>query len=148
MCELCKIFQKLCNSENPGQSYLAPSNTYTMKSPEKTNPSKNTGEIIPGKNDMPGYPLYPSSDDIYNKYHKEGDVDPEDITKKRTAVPRPTSGKNNEQEFADDMSGSDLDVPGSELDDEQENLGSEDEENNYYSIGGDDHNDLDEYKGE
>jgi hypothetical protein len=40
--------------------------------------------------------------------------------------------------------GSKLDVPGSELDDEQENVGSEDEENNYYSIGGDRHNDLEE----
>ena len=42
------------------------------------------------------------------------------------------------------MSGDDLDVPGSELDDQQESIGSEDEENNYYSLGGDDHNDLDE----
>jgi hypothetical protein len=41
--------------------------------------------------------------------------------------------------------GADLDVPGSELDDQQENVGSEDE-NNYYSIGGDNHNDLDEDK--
>jgi hypothetical protein len=38
----------------------------------------------------------------------------------------------------------DLDVPGSDLDDEQEDIGSEDEENNFYSIGGDDHNDLEE----
>jgi hypothetical protein len=30
------------------------------------------------------------------------------------------------------------------LDDENENIGSEDEENNYYSLGGDDHEDLDE----
>ena len=37
-----------------------------------------------------------------------------------------------------------LDVPGSELDDEQEDIGSEDEENNYYSLGGDNHNDLEE----
>lgn len=37
-----------------------------------------------------------------------------------------------------------LDVPGSELDDEEELIGSEDEENNYYSIGGDNHNDLEE----
>jgi hypothetical protein len=29
-----------------------------------------------------------------------------------------------------------------ELDDKQEEIGSEDEENNYYSIGGDNHNDL------
>ena len=33
----------------------------------------------------------------------------------------------------------DLDVPGSELDDEAENIGEEDEENNYYSLGGDRH---------
>jgi hypothetical protein len=32
--------------------------------------------------------------------------------------------------------GADLDVPGSELDNQQENVGSEDRENNYYSIGG------------
>jgi len=34
---------------------------------------------------------------------------------------------------------SDLDIPGAELDDEQENIGEEDEENNYYSLGGDRH---------
>ena len=32
-----------------------------------------------------------------------------------------------------DFSGDELDVPGSELDDEQEKIGSEDEENNSYS---------------
>jgi len=44
----------------------------------------------------------------------------------------------------DELYGSDLDIPGSELDDDQEITGNEDEENNYYSLGGDDHNDLDE----
>ena len=34
-----------------------------------------------------------------------------------------------------DFSGDDLDVPGSENDDDMEDLGSEDEENNYYSRG-------------
>jgi len=53
-----------------------------------------------------------------------------------------------EEEIGKDNLGSDLDVPGSELDDEQELIGSEDEENNYYSLGGDDHNDLDEDKDE
>lgn len=43
-----------------------------------------------------------------------------------------------------DFTGKDLDVPGSELDDEQEAKGSEDEENNGYSLGGDDKNNLDE----
>lgn len=32
-----------------------------------------------------------------------------------------------------DFAGEGLDVPGSELDDDQENIGSEDEENNVYS---------------
>jgi hypothetical protein len=41
-----------------------------------------------------------------------------------------------------------LDVPGSELDDDSEAIGEEDEENNYYSLGRDDHNDLDEDKDE
>lgn len=48
-------------------------------------------------------------------------------------------------ELNDDLMGDDLDVPGSDLDDEEEIIGTEDEENNYYSIGGDEHNDLDEH---
>ena len=33
------------------------------------------------------------------------------------------------------------------MDDENENTGSEDEENNFYSLGGENHHDLDEDKG-
>lgn len=44
----------------------------------------------------------------------------------------------NEDSFADARSGADLDVPGAERDDENEALGEEDEENNTYSLGGDD----------
>ncbi|MEO5602987.1 MAG: hypothetical protein ABIR06_18850 [Cyclobacteriaceae bacterium] len=40
-----------------------------------------------------------------------------------------------------DMTGKDLDIPGSELDDASEAVGSEDEENNSYSLGGDGHED-------
>jgi hypothetical protein len=40
-----------------------------------------------------------------------------------------------------DMAGEDLDVPGAELDDDKEAIGSEDEENNSYSLGGDAHED-------
>lgn len=43
-----------------------------------------------------------------------------------------------------DFSGKDLDVPGSELDDDSEAVGSEDEENNSYSVGGDAHDNLEE----
>jgi len=93
-----------------------------------------------------GYPIYPASDDIYAKFKKESELDPEDLTKKKFM--NEPEGKNNEKDFEDDQSGSDLDVPGSELDDEQESIGSEDEENNYYSLGGDDHDDLEEDKGD
>ena len=36
-----------------------------------------------------------------------------------------------------DVTGGDLDVPGAEADDDNEEIGEEDEENNYYSLGGD-----------
>jgi hypothetical protein len=96
------------------------------------------------KNPFPGYPASPAGEDIYNKYLEEKDIDPENVaaTKDLNVVVQDDS--NNE---TSDVSGSDLDVPGSELDDKMEAIGSEDEENNYYSLGGDDHNDLDEDKG-
>lgn len=86
-----------------------------------------------------------TSDDVYDNWKEETDINPEDLTRKKTANEAP--GSWNEKDFQDDMTGGDLDVPGSELDDQQENIGSEDEENNYYSVGGDNHNDLDEDNG-
>jgi hypothetical protein len=47
----------------------------------------------------------------------------------------------------DDMD-NDLDIPGADIDNADEEIGQEDEENNYYSIGGDNHNDLEENKGD
>jgi hypothetical protein len=67
-----------------------------------------------------GDPEYPAAEDIYSKDKKEKLDD----------------------ETTDGPGG--LDVPGSELDDADEKIGGEDEENNYYSLGGDDHEDLDE----
>jgi hypothetical protein len=43
-----------------------------------------------------------------------------------------------------DFAGENLDVPGTTDDDEREQVGSEDEENNPYSLGGDAHSDLEE----
>jgi hypothetical protein len=92
--------------------------------------------------DFPGYPIYPAGEDIYRKSKKEMDLNPENPQEDK--IPNHKSGTMNEKGFDDDMSGDDLDVPGSELDDQMEKIGSEDEENNYYSLGGDNHNDLDE----
>lgn len=98
--------------------------------------------------DFPGYPEYPEGEDIYDKFKEEYDVDPENITGTKQLNEKSYSGKNNEKDFKEDKSGSDLDVPGSESDDLQEQAGNGDEENSYYSLGGDDHNDLDEDKGD
>ncbi len=64
----------------------------------------------------------------------------EDIYKKDKEVPFAEE----EDEKLHRESALGLDVPGSEADDRDEELGEEDEENNYYSLGGDDHNDLEE----
>ncbi len=95
-----------------------------------------------------GYPLYPVEDDIYNKFHEETDIDPEELSGKigpnesddlpRESLDAPLGG----------LSDGELDIPGSELDDNMENIGSEDEENNYYSLGGENHLDLEENQGE
>ena len=67
---------------------------------------------------------------------------------KKIELPKSISDKKlNALNDLKEKTGKDLDVPGSELDDDLENVGSEDEENNYYSIGGDDHDDLEENKG-
>ena len=97
--------------------------------------------------DLPGYPVYPAGEDIFSKSKEERNINPEDISTTMELNENERAGNNNEKDFVEDKSGSDLDVPGSELDDEQENIGSEDEENNYYSLGGDAHNDLEEDKG-
>ena len=107
---------------------------------------KNVGLTV--KIDKDGYPLYPVNEDIYNKSQEEENVNPEDISKLKEPNENDNTEPANEEDFAEDESGDDLDVPGSELDDEEEAIGSEDEENNYYSLGGDDHNHLDESKDE
>jgi hypothetical protein len=80
-----------------------------------------------------GNPEYDESEDIYSKEKKLA------ISDEDEAIPG-TAGKL--------RTGADLDVPGSELDDADEQVGEEDEENNYYSLGGDDHDDLEEDKGD
>ena len=97
---------------------------------------------------FPGYPLYPASEDIYSKFRKDLLVDPEEAAEMQDSMNKAKVHTRNEKDFDDDKSGDDLDVPGSELDNQQEEIGSEDEENNYYSLGGDNHNDLEENRGE
>jgi hypothetical protein len=89
------------------------------------------------------YVMYPESEDIYKK-SRESNLDPENISKVKKMIPVDEDVEDIDDEFSNDESGSDLDIPGSEIDDDDESYGNEDEENSYYSLGGDDHNDLDE----
>jgi hypothetical protein len=141
----------------------------------------------------PGYPHYPSTDDIMNPgkgYQKlelnetsrrlvkpkrnllSGEAEPEEMEKpllpeqgepeeeitmsdvtaeeKRLLESDELSEDLGEDEelrtrvWNVDVSGEDLDVPGSELDDEEEVIGEEDEENNLYSLGGDRYEDMEQ----
>ncbi|HEX7493873.1 MAG TPA: hypothetical protein VF346_06625 [Bacteroidales bacterium] len=100
------------------------------------------------KDDVQEYKLYPENEDIYKKYKEEEELDPEDISKVKKLSWDDEAFSDVDSEFNEAVPGSDLDIPGSELDDEPEMMGSEDEENNYYSLGGDGHNNLDEDKDE
>ncbi len=96
------------------------------------------------EDNLPGN--YPASEDVYRQGLIASDVDPEDTSRTKHQVDYAKDGWN-EKSFREDMSGDDLDVPGSELDDVDEAIGREDEENNYYSLGGDNHIDLEEDQG-
>ena len=97
---------------------------------------------------VPDFLNYPPSEDIYRQGKKEEDIEPSEPSKKKQTIDQSIANERNELDFETVKTGKDLDIPGSELDDEMENVGSEDEENNYYSIGGDNHEDLEENKGE
>lgn len=71
---------------------------------------------------------YDANEDIYNQEERLEDIDPQDISGERII-----NNDNHEWKQNSDKLGNDLDIPGSELDDQQEEIGSEDEENNYYS---------------
>ena len=91
-----------------------------------------------------GYPLYPDNDDIYNRSEEIKDIDPDDLSKIKDPNDKFELDPEEELEIDGNVLEDELDVPGSELDDDQEDIGNEDEENNYYSIGGDNHEDLEE----
>lgn len=90
--------------------------------------------------DLPGYKPYPDNEDIYSR-DKETDIDPEKL--QENAVNPGSELEEDILKKTDDKPVNDLDVPGSELDDEEEKTGNEDEENNYYSLGSD-NNDIKE----
>lgn len=89
------------------------------------NPEKSDTDF--NRKNPPGNPIYSSKEDIYS--HEEKESFDEEVT--------PDTGKKENNISLDEG----LDVPGAELDDADEIIGEEDEENNYYSLGGDKHDD-------
>lgn len=94
---------------------------------KKSTPDEN---VSSNKSELPGL-VYPPGEDIYRQNEK-------------LPLDEENPSKPNEAPFNFSRLADDLDVPGAELDDSGESIGEEDEENNYYSIGGDNHNDLEE----
>lgn len=101
----------------------------TRKSKSKTDSAADKTKDSKADNKKFPLPVYDEKDDIYHR-SKEISDNPGD---------RELHGNERSQ-------GPDLDVPGSELDDADEIIGEEDEENNYYSLGGERHEDLEEDK--
>jgi len=95
---------------------------------------------------LEGYPLYSTGEDFYSKYEEDKDIDPENISIEDESSENKEISTDTIIESNNEEDGESLDVPGAELDDAQEKVGSEDEENNYYSIGGDGHDNLEEDK--
>lgn len=95
--------------------------------------------------DFPGYKHYPENEDIYSRNKEEADLDPEDPAHKK--APNIDPNAKNEKDFKESKDGEDLDVPGNEDDESAMGDGKEDEENNFYSLGGDNHENLEEDQG-
>jgi hypothetical protein len=87
-----------------------------------------------------------SKQDIELLDHAEENMNtPDDINLIRSGLDNTDAdGEPLNEESDGDYAGGELDVPGSDLDDMDEKIGEEDEENNYYSLGGDDKENLEE----
>jgi hypothetical protein len=85
-------------------------------------------------------PANEKDDDLNLRQGTDADVNDDDLavlnsTNDEIGVP---------QNVSNEDINTDLDIPGSELDDDNEKIGEEDEENNYYSLGGDRHESQEE----
>ncbi len=81
------------------------------------------------KQEFPGYPLYPASEDVFNRGLIVEDIDPDDITKLK--APNEDPDAPNEKNYFNDITGGDLDIPGDETDELSSGGGIEDEENSF-----------------
>lgn len=85
-------------------------------------------------------PAEENNDDLDIRPGTEADINDDDL-----AILNSTNDEiGTPQNVSNEDLNTDLDIPGSELDDDNESIGEEDEENNYYSLGGDRHESQEE----
>ena len=76
-----------------------------MKNIQKKTHSQATKKENEQVDQFPGYPQYPANEDIYNKFDKEFDIDPEDISKKKNSIKIDNTAKLNVKDFNEDQIG-------------------------------------------
>ena len=114
--------------ENSGTGPNASGVNQRFVDESRKNPSDTTAPQIGNRGNE-------QEDDLDLRTGNDADVNSDDLAALNSTdaeIGRPQNVSN------EDLN-TDLDVPGSELDDEDEARGEEDEENNYYSLGGDRH---------
>lgn len=116
---------------SPDPEKLTRSGAYLDKNPEK--PVSSSFDTASETDDdliiVPGTEADVTRDDLIILGEQNLDIDEEESTDAKTRL--------------GDLD-AELDVPGEELDDRNEEIGEEDEENNYYSLGGDNKENLEE----
>lgn len=98
--------------------------------------------------DTKGYPSYPKSEDIYQQHEAEEEIDPNDPAEEKDE----TDSNAKRQLPLDKLVEKDnlkakvegLDIPGENLEETDDAMGDVDEENQYYSLGGERHEGLEE----
>jgi len=117
---------------------LSPSGKYIDETKEDLSPAGNQSVSADA-------PATPEDDELVIVPGTEADVTRDDLLALGGA--RPSENDLHGTVRRTSVSGEDLDIPGAELDDSNEEIGEEDEENNYYSLGGDRHENLEEDRG-
>lgn len=77
-----------------------------------------------------GYPIYLSSEDLYNPEFKNSKTISKDIIKFKESLEVDSSFESTQKNVDSDNTGNNLEIPGTEFYDEQENSGTEDKNSN------------------
>lgn len=101
-------------------------------------PQSHAEVIIP----IPGYPPDPAGEDIYRNALEVDNLDPEDVVAQKESPADRRGYLQNEKAFQEAVSGNDGDVLGAAWTNQEENLGSTEEENHDYSFSGEGYQNL------